>query len=180
MKTVVRDGNLNKTCEFFASFRATLSSSMEILLKTEKLTADLKNSVISHIGGDIYEVKLNNTSYIIEVLSIDFAEKRMKIRHEHFSHVLVFKDELDQVMDNMGIKRTTATGEMSLKAPMPGKVIEVIAKAGDEIEPGSPLLILEAMKMENVLKSAVTAKVVKVLVAKGDNVEKGQLLVEFE
>jgi acetyl/propionyl-CoA carboxylase alpha subunit len=153
---------------------------MEILLKTEKLGADLRNAAISPIGGNIYEVKHNNQSYIIEVLSIDFAEKRMKIRHAHFTHELVFKDELDEVMDNMGIKRTSSTGEMSLKAPMPGKVIEVIAKAGDDIEPGSPLLILEAMKMENVLKSVVTAKIGKVHVAKGDNVEKSQLLVEFE
>lgn len=64
-------------------------------------------------------------------------------------------------------------------APVPGKIIGVFVKAGDVVEEGAALLILEAMKMENELRAPHKATVAAVLVKKGDQAEKGQLLVAF-
>ena len=67
----------------------------------------------------------------------------------------------------------------SLKAPMPGLVVQVAVREGDVVEPGATVLIVEAMKMENELRATAAARVERVLVTPGDPVDKGQVLVEF-
>jgi biotin carboxyl carrier protein len=62
---------------------------------------------------------------------------------------------------------------------MPGLIIDLKVKVGDKVKTGDALLILEAMKMENILKSPGDGTVKNVTVKKGDSVEKGHILVEF-
>ncbi len=71
-------------------------------------------------------------------------------------------------------------GDGRIKPPMPGKVVEVQVKEGDEVAEGDPLLVLEAMKMQNDLKSPVTGVVTKVLVSAGQNVEATTVMLEIE
>jgi len=68
-------------------------------------------------------------------------------------------------------------GEMVVKAPMPGLVLDVHVQAGDAVKTGQSLLILEAMKMENEIRSFESGTVKAVHVQKGDKVELGQVLV---
>ncbi|HKK78307.1 MAG TPA: biotin/lipoyl-containing protein, partial [Phaeodactylibacter sp.] len=63
---------------------------------------------------------------------------------------------------------------------MPGMVLEVSVKAGEEVSEGTPLLILEAMKMENVIKSPGDGVIKAINVTKGEAVDKNYLLVEME
>jgi biotin carboxyl carrier protein len=67
-----------------------------------------------------------------------------------------------------------------LKAPMPGLVVRVQVQPGAQVAAGDPLVVLEAMKMENELKAGAPGTVKLVRVAPGEAVEKGQVLVEFE
>jgi biotin carboxyl carrier protein len=67
-----------------------------------------------------------------------------------------------------------------LKAPMPGLVVRVQVQPGERVAAGAPLVVLEAMKMENELKAGAPGVVKSVRVAPGEAVEKGQVLVEFE
>jgi biotin carboxyl carrier protein len=67
-----------------------------------------------------------------------------------------------------------------LKAPMPGLVVRVQVQPGDQVAAGDPLVVLEAMKMENELKAGAPGVVKSLRVAAGEAVEKGQVLVEFE
>jgi biotin carboxyl carrier protein len=67
-----------------------------------------------------------------------------------------------------------------LKAPMPGLVVRVQVQPGEQVAAGDPLVVLEAMKMENELKAGAPGTVKLVRVAPGEAVEKGQVLVEFE
>ena len=67
-----------------------------------------------------------------------------------------------------------------LKAPMPGLVVRVQVQPGEQVAAGHPLVVLEAMKMENELKAGAPGVVKSVRVAAGEAVEKGQVLVEFE
>jgi len=71
------------------------------------------------------------------------------------------------------------TGGGTLLAPMPGLVVRVQVEAGQDVAAGTPVVVLEAMKMENQLKTAVAARVVAVRVEAGQAVEKGQVLLEF-
>jgi len=63
---------------------------------------------------------------------------------------------------------------------MPGKITEVFVKADSIVKKGDPILILEAMKMENVIRAQMDGQVKKVNVEVGQTVEKGILLVDFE
>lgn len=67
-----------------------------------------------------------------------------------------------------------------IKPPMPGKVVEVKVKEGQEVAEGDVLCVLEAMKMQNDLKSPMAGKVVRVHVADGANVEASTVLIEVE
>jgi acetyl/propionyl-CoA carboxylase alpha subunit len=71
-------------------------------------------------------------------------------------------------------------GNPETRAPMPGKVLQMSARVGDEVKPGDPLLILEAMKMENVLSAEVAGTVREVHAKPGEMVEPGKLLVLVE
>lgn len=82
------------------------------------------------------------------------------------------------------IRSLTASGEQqrgpsALKAPMPGLVVRVQVEAGQRVAAGDPVLVLEAMKMENQLKAPAPGVVSVVAVSAGEAVEKGKVLVEF-
>ena len=74
---------------------------------------------------------------------------------------------------------TAHTGPQSLKAPMPGLVVKVLANPGEKVIQGESLIVLEAMKMQNELKAAGPATVDAVMVQPGRAVEKGEVLITF-
>ena len=90
------------------------------------------------------------------------------------------KDELDQMLDVMGFSVSTAKLIKEVKAPMPGMVLEVVVKEGQQIKEGEKILILGAMKMENSILGHSDATIKRVAVTVGQAVEKGQVLVELE
>jgi len=68
-------------------------------------------------------------------------------------------------------------GEQRITAPMPGRVVRVLVAAGDEVEARQPVVVVEAMKMENELRSLKAGRVKDVAVAAGNSVEAGRVLV---
>jgi biotin carboxyl carrier protein len=89
-------------------------------------------------------------------------------------------DSLDLLIAEMGLNRSGSHKEAHVKSPMPGLILEVLVEVGEEVEEGTPLLILEAMKMENSITAPISGKVVSLSVSKGDSVEKGSVLIEIE
>lgn len=83
----------------------------------------------------------------------------------------------EQMMERMGLEDASAAGAKELRAPMPGKVIEVLVKEGQAVGEGDPMLVLEAMKMENVLRAAGEGEVGTIRVAAGEAVEKDAVLI---
>ena len=73
-----------------------------------------------------------------------------------------------------------ATGQQRIAAPMPGKVVRVLTAVGQDVDARQPLVVVEAMKMENELSAGRAGRVVEVLVAEGQSVEAGRLLVVVE
>jgi 3-methylcrotonyl-CoA carboxylase alpha subunit len=73
-----------------------------------------------------------------------------------------------------------AEDEGGLVAPMPGKVLEVLVAQGDVVEAGTPLMVLEAMKMEHRIVAAADGTVVAVHFQAGDQVAQGAVLLDLE
>lgn len=66
-----------------------------------------------------------------------------------------------------------------LTSGMPGKIVKIFAKPGDELKEGDPILIMEAMKMENEMRAGSPVRIKEILVKEGENVESGATLVTF-
>src|SRR5215213_8544172 len=76
--------------------------------------------------------------------------------------------------------REARIGPVSLRAPMPGRVVKVLVKVGDQVKVGQGVLVVEAMKMENELKAPRDGQVKEIAVAEGAAVEAGEDLVKIE
>lgn len=138
--------------------------------------------------GDARTVRIGESARHIAPISLGLASGTLRIdgRPARFLYtrtasrlqVAVGGEYFDFDLSAESKKRAGAYhGNPETRAPMPGKVFQVIAEVGREVSPGDPLLILEAMKMENVLCAEMAGTIQEVHVKPGDMVEPGKLLV---
>ena len=115
-------------------------------------------------------------SYLVDVLGQD-TEYTVFTRNS-FRTIKIFNDEM---LLHESLKKGGGFTEASeLKAGMPGKIIEIFVKIGDDVKAGKPLLIMEAMKMENEMRASHDVKIKEIRIKQGDSVESGALLIVFE
>jgi biotin carboxyl carrier protein len=126
-----------------------------------------QNGVLSLLlGGRSYEVKQ-------EIVG---TETNIVVGHERFT-ASVRDPRSFRSRNRAG---ASEQGVMKIKAPMPGKVVRVLAGVGTPVEAGQSVLVIEAMKMQNELKAPKTGVVKKINVAEGAAVDAGQALAEVE
>lgn len=87
---------------------------------------------------------------------------------------------MDGLIKQLGFEVGNAKQVSAIKAPMPGLILHIAVKEGQEVSEGDSLLILEAMKMENNFTSPRAGIIQSIKVKQGDAVDKGQVLIEFE
>ncbi|MBB6004359.1 acetyl-CoA carboxylase biotin carboxyl carrier protein subunit [Arcicella rosea] len=139
------------------------------------------------LDWDIVEIRKNhfhilykNRSYNAEVLEADYQAKTFLLSLNKKQIVVNVKDRFDMLLEQLGMTDAANAKVNDLKAPMPGLIVAIQVQVGDSIKKGDSLLILEAMKMENVLKATGDGKVKSIKVNNKQNVEKNQVLIEFE
>jgi biotin carboxyl carrier protein len=113
------------------------------------------------------------------IVKTEAASKTVVIKIDGQNYTVELKDKFDVLLEKMGMSQSGVSKVNHIKAPMPGLIIDLKVSVGDRVKTGDHLLVLEAMKMENILKSPGEGVVKKVTVKKGDSVEKGQVLVDF-
>ncbi|MBL4592240.1 MAG: acetyl-CoA carboxylase biotin carboxyl carrier protein subunit [Flavobacteriales bacterium] len=145
------------------------------LLNGEKFSWD-----VIKVKENIYHIIKDNQSYNLEVLSISTEEKSFFIKVDGINYRFNAKDKYDELLHSLGMDNLTSTKVSDLKAPMPGLVLEISVEGGQQVSKGDALLILEAMKMENVIKSPTDGVIKSISVNKGETVEKNQLILNFE
>lgn len=118
-------------------------------------------------------------SWHVEVEMADFANKYFELRIDGFRHRIQLSDPYDVLVQQLGLAKKAAHVANEVRAPMPGLIREVFVGSGSEVKAGDPVLILEAMKMENVIKSPGDGRVAEVKAQIGTAVEKGLVLVTF-
>lgn len=135
---------------------------------------------IVKIGSSNFHLLHDNKAYIIRLLETDYLNKTLKISVNGNPYDLKIEDEYDQQVKKMGLLAVASQKVNAIMAPMPGLIIDVLVKEGQEITEGTPLLILSAMKMENIILSQGDGIIKAIAVKKEDTVEKGQLVIEME
>ncbi len=145
-----------------------------LLLNGEQFAPD-----VVRLGDNRFHVIHGNGSYEAEVVHADPAAKAFTFKIDGTLYRVSVRDRFDQLLEQMGMGGGGAGLVKDLKAPMPGLILSVAVAEGQAVKKGDPLLILEAMKMENVIKAPADATVKAVKVRKGDSVDKNQVLLLF-
>jgi acetyl/propionyl-CoA carboxylase alpha subunit len=144
------------------------------------VNGQLLNISMIREGEGYFHILKNEVSYRVEVLKTDRVEKKVMLRINGKTLTLQVQDSFDQLLNQLGWGSITTRKVNELKSPMPGLIIDIPVREGQTIAAGEPLIILEAMKMENILKAPVEVTIKKILVQKGKAVEKNEVLIQFE
>jgi biotin carboxyl carrier protein len=146
---------------------------------------DVENDVISQLDAvsvekNKFHILKNNTPYQAEIIATDFINKTYTVKVNNSTYTVAIANALDMLIKEMGFEVGAAKQVNAIKAPMPGLILEISVEVGQEVKENDPLLILEAMKMENSILSPRNGVIKSVTMSKGAAVEKGALLIEFE
>ena len=115
----------------------------------------------------------------ISILGHDFQARQISLLINGNKYLVQIKRPIDSLVDRINQNTTSDKRAIHLKAPMPGLVLDIKVDAKQKVKKGDPLIILEAMKMENLIKSVSEGIVERIHVQKGSAVEKGQILIEI-
>lgn len=152
---------------------------------------------VERLGENRFAVTLDGARHEVDALTLDHGAVSMVIDGHSFG--VEFEEHGDEVAvlvrnqvtridiaDERKLRLRAAGAAFSVEgrqvvaAPMPGKVVKVLVKPGEEVAEGQGLVVVEAMKMENELKSPKAGRVVELAAKEGDTVEKDARLVVVE
>ena len=158
------------------NFKVNVNSQIELDISSEnlsKLDAIKTSEMSSHV---LYK----HRSYQTEIVDSNFSLKSYDVMINNKSYKVKILNKLDHLIKEMGFSVGSSKHIDLIKAPMPGLILEINVVVEQKVKEDDPLLILEAMKMENVLTSPREGIIKNIAVEKGDAVEKNALLIEFE
>ena len=148
--------------------------------KFDATESDLNNLDAVSIGQNKFHILKDGKPFKAEIIATDFLSRKYTVKINNNTYEVSIANELDALIESMGIERGKTKVINAIKAPMPGLILEISVKVGQEVKENDPLLILEAMKMENSFLSPRDGIIKSIAVEKGNAVDKGQLLIEFE
>jgi biotin carboxyl carrier protein len=134
-------------------------------------------SSVQETGAGVYAVNLGGRTFRVIARSADDA---YIVLLDGVQCAASVETERTRLIRRYARPEGTVHHRLEIHAPMPALVGRLLVAAGDEVQAGQPLLVLEAMKMENEIKAHRDAKVKEIAVVPGHTVEKGQLLIVLE
>lgn len=149
-------------------------------IKSFSFEEGFNDMIILEERGNYLKILSNEKIYNIVVKTVDADHKHSVINVDGYDFYVKVNEHLDLLIKKMGFLKQAAQTIKEVKAPMPGLVLDIFVKVGDEVAENQNLLSLEAMKMENIIKAQGNGKVKEIKVNKGGAVDKNQILVMFE
>ena len=119
-----------------------------------------------------------NKKYMLDV--IEKKQNRYTILVNGVWHSFTVETPVSLKRKRYLAQQADASSTVSIEAPMPGKIIDIMVEEGAEVKEGEPIIILEAMKMQNEINSHITGIVKSVSVKKNETVMKDDILIEIE
>ena len=143
---------------------------------------------VRRLGTGRYEVRLRGKVHVVDAFRHDYGTLSLLVDTRSHSAMLDWRDTQVNVrlrhaiiplelLDERKLRMRRAAGKFTVEgrqaviAPMPGRVAKVLVRPGDAVKAGQPLVVFEAMKMENELRSPKNGSVIEVLAREGDAVE---------
>lgn len=164
-------------------YQVKVNDKFNFVIKTENKQLKINDEVIEldhiRLNANSSHVLYQNKSYLIEVVELIKEEKKAIVKINGNIYTLNVEDQYDQLLKQLGLDNLAVSKILQIKAPMPGLVLSVLVAEGDEIKKGDNLLVLEAMKMENMIKSPTDGIIKKIEIKQGNKVEKNELLISF-
>jgi len=142
--------------------------------------SDIYKTNIIAVKNNKYHVIHDNKTYKTEISDSNFNEKSYQVKVNNNTYNINILNDLDILIKEMGFEIGTSKKVNEIKAPMPGLILDINVNIGQEVKEDDALLILEAMKMENIILSPRSGFIKSIAANKGEAVEKNQLLIEFE
>lgn len=154
----------------------------EVALSGKRYTLNGKEVEVDvqSLNAHSFQVLYQGASHTVHIVSVDRAAKTVVLKVDGKRAEVVLSTEMDRLLKKLGLEGAGAVKVSDVKAPMPGLIHSIKVEEGQKISKGDPLIILEAMKMENVIKSPADGVIGKVHIAKGQNVDKGMVLVTLK
>jgi biotin carboxyl carrier protein len=151
------------------TFEVEISADGRILVNGEERAVDFVS-----ITESLYSALINQRSVEAVVEQHDSLYQVQFFGDVYEVEVL---DERDQRLMRAAGGVGVGQGELSIKSPMPGLILAIRVQEGQAVEKGTPLFVLESMKMENEIKSPRAGTVGRIQVSKGDSVEQNKVLM---
>lgn len=146
-----------------------------------KLSKDAISSLdLIKTGENNYHLLKNGVSYHLKIMASDFNRGIYTLSVNGTEFETSIRTPLDELIKKMGFAVNAGKNIDSISAPMPGLILDILVEEGQEVNEEDQLLILEAMKMENIITSPRSGVIKTVSVSKGEAVDKKQLLIEFQ
>ncbi|MFD2824714.1 biotin/lipoyl-containing protein [Lacinutrix iliipiscaria] len=158
------------------SYKVKVNNASEFDISSEQFSA--LDAI--EVSPSKFHVLQENKSFKAEITEANFNTKTYKVKVNNNNYNVNIFNNLDSLIKQMGFEVGATKKVNEIKAPMPGLILEINVKKGQEVKEDDALLILEAMKMENVLTAPRDGVIKSIAINKGDAVDKNQLLIEFE
>ncbi|WP_025664170.1 acetyl-CoA carboxylase biotin carboxyl carrier protein subunit [Aquimarina megaterium] len=158
---------------------STYKVSVNTIFDFEFTEEDISKIDMVSNSKSTHHILQNNKSFHTEIVQSDFDTKKYTVKVNNNSYQVDITNELDTRIAAMGFSIGSSKQVNAIKAPMPGLLLDVQVEIGQEVKEDDPLLILEAMKMENIILSPRDGVIKSISATTGDAVDKGQLLIEF-
>lgn len=132
---------------------------------------------LSQLSKYSYLLKVNNKVYQITSEELDSQNYTFTI--DGYSYNTTVRTNLEEKANEYLQNKAKESGTKIIKSPMPGLIVKILKQVGDNIEVGEPIIILEAMKMENEIRASVSGTVKSINAKESISVEKGETLLEI-
>jgi len=132
---------------------------------------------LSQLSKSVFLLKVNNRVY--QVTSNKNNSENYSFTIAGYSYNVTVRTNLEEKANDYLKNKAKESGSEIIKSPMPGLIVKILKKVGDNVQMGEPILLLEAMKMENEIRASASGIVKSISAKENSSVEKGESLLEI-